>query len=743
MTLAAPFFRRHPTAAAAIRALLGLMLLLAVVAVGPVPSARAACNVGDAIAAAEQAVKTTAVCQPLCEKNKYDCYGAAGLAIVLTEVSRRKNQDVVNSFCSSVQGLIGNVKNDGEAVQDILGLAEELGLSSAQSETLSTAIGAAGEAIEIVNCACMTEQLQLQNESSFGACINDVLEEIGCGKIDWTTATVGKCDPVGGFIGDIVNDALDEIVSAGCTMEVWECGEHVPEANYVICERGYQSDRAGNCIPCNSIAHGITLPNGECGCETLYKPDSFSMLIGQSTSKFSILRSCSCQPPLVQDARGHCLCPFGEEFTNGTCSPCPPDRKYVPYHVDDKGNAYLPSCSAQCPLGWKQSPDNPAVCVSEFANCDPNFGEVLDPNTYGRSCMTCKPGQRIASGGPVYGNYCEDCPANTKPSPDRRSCVPGCYPGQVLGGLLFSKDQAADPNASVCQTCPANTYAAYENAGSSKGSCVSCPPGTTSNAGATSCMPLDCGPGSFLDPANPNACKSCPATQIYFPTEKKIVSGPGGSSKAVIIEGHCGCGDNQVLKGSTCVCAANAVKIPLPQAGSGLFACQCPEGAQFDAKAGSCACPKGAKLEAKDGTKMCVCTGGASLKNGLCQYPSIQKKAPSTSATKRKTPSPACRKGEERNANGDCVKPARHKDKGGPAPVQPVPPGIQTNPPPIVMPPPKVRSCPPGTVPGPLGKHCFPVVPKGQLKPKDHTPSLLVCPRGMVPDAAGRRCVPL
>lgn len=734
--------RKQRAAQQAGQLLLGVLVLLAVVAFGQVPPAQASCSVGDAIAAAEQAVKTTAVCQPLCEKNKYDCYGAAGLAIVLTEVSRRKNQDVVNSFCSSVQGLIGNVKNDGEAVQDILGLAEQLGLSSAQSETLTTAIGAAGEAIEIVNCACMTEQLQLQNESSFGACINDVLEEIGCGKIDFTTATIGECDPIGGFIGDIVNDALDEIVSAGCTMEVWECGEHVPEANYVICDRGYQSDRAGNCIPCNSIAHGKTLANGECGCESLYTPDSFSMLIGQSTSKFSILRSCSCQPPLVQDARGHCLCPFGEEFTNGTCSPCPPDRKYVPYRVDDKGNEYLPNCAAQCPLGWTQSPDNPAVCVSQFANCDSNRGEVLDPGTYGRSCMTCTPRQRIVSGGPVYGNYCEDCPANTKPSPDRRSCVPGCDPGQVLGGLLFSKDQAADPNASVCQTCPANTYAAYENAGSSKGSCLPCPAGTTSSAGSTSCMVLDCGPGSFQDPANPNACTSCPASQIYIPTEKKIVSEPGGGSKAVVVEGHCGCGENQVLKGSTCVCAANAAKIPLPQAGNGLFACECPDGAQFDAKTGTCACPKGAKLEAKGSAKICVCSGGASLKDGACQYPSIQKKAPSAHKTKPTTVSPTCRKGEVRNAEGECVKPSRRKKNAAPPPA-PVPPGIQANPPPVVTAPPKVLVCPPGTMPGPLGKHCIPVFPKGQFKPKDHKPVPLVCPRGTVPDEAGRRCVPL
>lgn len=741
----------------------GFMLLAVFVGLSlmPVAPARASCSVEDAFDAVKQAVETTAICQPLCAESKYKCYGAAGLAIVLTEVSRRAHQDgqpgqqKVDSFCATVQGLIGNVTDNAEAVQEIMALLEQLGLTSAQTETFASTLATLGDALAIVNCACETEKLELKNEGSIGACLNDVLEEIGCGKIDFTTATIGKCDPIGGFVGGIVNDALNEIVALGCELELWACGPHVPEANYVICDWGKQSDRNGTCYPCEAIPHARIDKKGECGCKSLYTPKGFSLLIGQSTSSYSILESCTCQPPLKVDIAGNCLCEFGKVFSNGTCTACPSDRKYVPYRVDAKGNEFLPSCADQCPIGWQQDENDPTRCVSTFATCNAANGEVPDPNKSGRSCKTCGPDERVAIGGPIFGSYCDACPPNTNPSADRLSCVPGCEPGQILGGLMIGKDPGNDPNAFNCQACPANSFASYSGAGYGKGECLPCPDGTTSAAGATACRPLDCGPGSYQDPDDPHACKSCPATQIYIPTEKKIVSGPDGKKSAQIIPGHCGCGENQVLKGGVCACATGATKINLPQAGSGLFACACPAGSQFDAKAGACLCAGGASLEngkcvsgpqnvvpkkrCREGEVLnskgvCVkrterpkalCPAGSRLENGTC----VPRK-------EKITPAKRCREGEVRNSKGVCVKrPVTPERKAKPKSTAPE--DLEVVPPPRLKP----LTCPPGFVPGPLGKRCIRVVPKDLTAPTLRS-APVICPRGKVPDETGKRCVP-
>lgn len=684
---------------AALRSMLPVLAAALLLLLGPAP-ARAACDLEDAFDAVTQTVETTAICQPICSESKYKCYGAAGLAIILTEVSRRKGQDKVDSFCGTIQGLIRNVADNAEAVQKILELLEQLGLSSGQSQTFASTVAYAGDALAIVNCACQTEILQLKNEHSFGACLNDVLEEIGCGNIDFTTATIGKCDPVGGFIGGLVNDALNEIMELGCDIELWECGEHVPEPNYRICDRGFQSDWYGNCLPCESIPHAVTNSRGECGCGSLYTPQGFWLSVGQSTSKFFILQSCSCNAPLQVDIAGNCLCEFGKVFENGECKACGPNNKYVPFGVNG-----LPNCSAQCPIGSQQDKNDPSRCVSTFATCDTAKGEVLDPQTNGKTCKRCGPDQRVALIDPIYRYQCEDCPANTNPSADHLSCVPGCEPGEILGGLSFGKDPANDPNANLCQACPANSFATYSSEGYSKGSCEECPAGTYSAAGATSCLPLDCGPGSYPDPDDAHACKSCPPTQIYIPTEKKIVKGPDGKSSAQVVPGHCGCGENQVLKGGTCACAAGAIKIPLPQAGSGLFACACPEGATFDAKSATCV-PGGKK----------------------------------TITPKR------CRAGEVLNSKGVCVKRIEKpkpdtKTRTKPKPVTPDTGKTKTVPPAVITPR-ETLTCPPGFMPGPLGKRCIRIVPKDLVAPKLRTPPPLVCPRGQRPDETGRRCVP-
>jgi hypothetical protein len=55
---------------------------------------------------------------------------------------------------------------------------------------------------------------------------------------------------------------------------------------------------------------------------------------------------------------------------------------------------------------------------------------------------------------------------------------------------------------------------------------------------------------------------------------------------------------------------------------------------------------------------------------------------------------------------------------------------------------PKPLVCPPGTIPGPLGKRCLPLIPREPAKPRLRATEPLVCPRGSIPDATGKRCIP-
>ena len=674
------------------------LAILLVLTLQPTTPARAECDVAGIAKAMQQAVKTTEICKPVCEGDYYRCYAAAALAIVLTEVSRRKGQDKVDSFCSEVQGLLNQAMSNVQLVQEIMTRLQSVAdLSDDQISELSTALQELGDVLAVVNCACNTERLQLQNEASFGECANQMLEAIGCGEIDFTTATIGGCDPVGGFIGDVVNEGIDALVDLGCLVKLWDCSpdQSAGPPNTQCIGWGTQADSNGVCHYCSEFGpHVITQADGTCGCEPPYD----AIRIGKR------LALCQCTPPKMT-VDGYCLCPTGSRLNNGVCQPCSDSELYVPFHYEG-GVAQMPSCQL-CQIGTKASADH-LSCVNI---CNNAAGEILSQAT--GKCVACPPHDKTVYISGSVG-HCEPCEYGQTASADHKSCVPACVPGQFVGGLMLGKDQMADPNAYQCQTCPDNTYAKYEKDGSSRGVCLPCADGTYAHAGATQCLPLNCSPGSYQDPDNPHACKSCPPTQIYIPTEKKIGTAPGGKTSVYVVPGHCGCGENQKLEGDKCVCAADAIKIDLPQAGNSLFACSCPEGSHFDAGKFACICPKGASFNKAAGSdRKCVCAGGATLQNGKCITP-IEKKA---------VPAQPCRPGEVRDDDGVCVK---LKPRPMPAPVVPWP-GPTRRPPsardvpksPAPVRPGRVAPsspedrarivCPPGTVPGPLGKRCIPV----------------------------------
>ena len=565
----------------------------------PASPARAGCNLEDMVAAFKQAVSTTVECEPVC-KEQYECYAVAVLAAALT-FDVKQGVDV-SPLCVDMP----------TKVEDLMAKLAPF-LSQEDMVEVSKYASYISDALQFVRCACKTKDLNIANESSFGQCINDVAEAVGCEPI-----------VIAGFVfaydcvpGNPVSDAFHAIEGWTCKNLSLGCDDNdYVEANYnSSCSSGQQSDRNGNCVPCESIPNAISGSHGECACKSGYSENAFWLNVpGYSDAKYKILRSCtfSCSAPFVYSG-GFCQCPFGAQTDyGGGCRACSATEIYVPFKV--VGGVLQEGRCEPCPLCTQPSA-NQLSCSNP---CNNAAGEIFEQG----KCVVCPPNNKTVY---VTGScgQCQACEFGQKVSVDHKSCIPACAPGQVMGGLMIGKDQSSDPTAYQCQTCPDNTYPSYDSADSSKGVCLPCADGKYSKAGATQCFDLNCAPGTYQDPDDPHACKSCPPSQIYIPTEKKIVPGPApGQSSAQIVPGHCGCGDNQVLQGGSCVCAQDATKIPLPGAPGSVFACACPAGAHFDAASGACACPAGATLNAAKNA--CICPAGQHLEADKCVAPTPQ-----------------------------------------------------------------------------------------------------------------------
>lgn len=651
--------------------------------------ARAGCNFEDMVDAFKQAVSTTAECEPVCQ-NAYECYAVAVLAAALT-FDVKQGVDI-SPLCTDMPAK----------VEDLMAKLAPL-LSQQDMAEISQYANYISDALKFVSCACKTTDLNIANESSFGQCINDVAEAVGCKPIVIAGFVVAyDCVP-----GNPVSDAFDAIEGWTCKTLELGCGDSdYVEANYKpSCPSGLQSDRNGNCVPCESIANATTGTHGECACKAGYTEDAFWLYVPGYDTKYKILKSCafSCSAPLVYSG-GFCQCPFGTQSDYaGGCKTCTANEKYVPFKV--VGGVLQEGRCEPCPLCTRPSA-NQLSCGNP---CNNAAGEIFEQG----KCVACPSNSKAVYFSGSCGQ-CQACDFGQKVSANHQSCIPACAPGQIMGGLMLGKDQAADPTAYQCQTCPDNTYASYESTGNSRGICLPCADGKFSKAGATQCLDLNCAPGSYQDPNDPHACKSCPPTQIYIPTEKKIVPGPApGQSSAQVVPGHCGCGDNQVLQGGVCVCAQGATKIPLPGAPGTVFACACPAGAHFNAASGACACPAGATLNAAKNA--CICPTGEHLEGGKCVAPSLQvlplkdcsALGPNyINSPKNRAACLRCPAGRIANAERNaCVAGGRPP---GPA-IIPPPAGRAG---PAVVPPPAVRArpalrCRPGMMPNAAGTACI------------------------------------
>lgn len=472
---------------------IAVALMLALAAIHP---AHAACDPRDIADAVVVSLETTAVCEPVCE-DKYRCYAAAILGGALTVVANREGQDRVDVFCNQIQGTANEVIGDVQEVLKYQFVQEQLGEISGY---LSSYAEDAQQVMAIVKCACATEKLNIKNQSSFGACANDMLHGIGCGSIDFTTGVIESCTPGGKIIQDFFNTSWGGVKSVGCdsllTSWLFSCGVGgAAGPRLTQCYAGYQSDYSGKCHPCEQTTHGITLANGRCGCEAAHVPHHIIR------SGIPIVADCFCPAP-YQPYGGGCLCPPNMRIKDDACVPCSDLERYVPLQTVN-GVEQLPSCQP-CGLGHHQSEDDPTKCVPGWA-CDVQSGEVPDPDTYGKTCLSCGVRQRVVSDMPIYIHRCEDCAAGQKASPDHAHCVPECPGGSISNTSRRYFEPGKAPAA--CIKCANGERAVYDHPGSSIGECM------LITSSTLQLQKRDCaavGANFINDPDNPTQCVSCP-----------------------------------------------------------------------------------------------------------------------------------------------------------------------------------------------------------------------------------------
>ena len=618
-----------------------LTILLALTpALLPTP-ASAGCNLGDIVSAIQKSGEATAVCQPVCENN-YQCYAAAAMGAALTQIANREENGhaKVANFCKQITGggaqALDYMQKASELSEDLANLLQEY----QQDATVVLAI---------MKCGCKTEELNIVTQSSFGVCAEDVLKSVGCGKINWSTGVVESCTPFGSWIDAASDWMWDQGTSllrpAGGGDNT--CYTSGPDAMVVQaagpppggkCAFGMQCNPCGWSLCNKTDPNAIGLSPGVCGCAAPYTAKY------GPTGAGGKLQSCSCESPnqsVGSGAGAACLCPIGQVLKNGACTACGSGETYVPAVMGTNQNgtfvAQPPTCSP-CPLGTKANADKSA-CVNA---CNNAAGEILsnEGSTSGQ-CVTCASNQ-IALHQLGSLGVCQACAPGQTASSNHGACVRACPPGQI-SHFGFLNPTTGTKSVDTCQPCAENSAPHYDGADTSKGSCQKCPDGTFAHAGATQCTALNCGVAGYQDPANPHACKTCPATQIYIPATKEIFEkpgeAPGSPASAVVTPGHCGCGENQRLEGDICVCAAGAIATNMPTIGGAIKACSCPEGAHLDAASFSCQCPKGAVLD-KNGTT-CLCPPGKSLQGKACVIPSLQNQTPAVPPLGLRPPLPA------------------------------------------------------------------------------------------------------
>ena len=290
------------------------------------------------------------------------------------------------------------------------------------------------------------------------------------------------------------------------------------------CPAGYYTQAGGTqCLPCpagtySSSSGGTSVSNCiSCSSAQYSLPGSTSCLgtcpagsyMSSSPSQCALCPAGTANPSTTTSSTACTPCSIGYYSAVGSsaCSPCPlgtyasstgsvqcttcPDGTVNPNAgstssascVSCSGGTYagtgLGNCQPQCPPGFYLSGSNCVYCPGGNYNLATNLAS---------SCpLTCGAGTYTGLG----GDYCFSCPPGTYNPSTGVSCIQ-CLPGTYFAGTGAT-------SASACQTCPTGTFS---TGGSS--SCGNfCPTGLTVSGSA--CV---CSPGNYV-PAYSTTCTNC------------------------------------------------------------------------------------------------------------------------------------------------------------------------------------------------------------------------------------------
>ncbi|KAK7249167.1 calcium ion binding protein [Aureococcus anophagefferens] len=272
-------------------------------------------------------------------------------------------------------------------------------------------------------------------------------------------------------------------------------------------------------------------------------------------------------------------------------------------------------CSG-CPAGSYSG-----ACAVACASC---AAGTYQPSAWQAACLACPSGS-YQSSATNYATACTTCPAGTFAAGGAASCS-ACAAGYyTAGGAAECSSCAAGTYAPTtgygsCLACPAGSYAAAAAA-----SCAACPAGTYSSAGAASCsscaagllrgaarrvvLELRCAARTYAPSTGYGSCLACPAGHSSHAGATSCYSCAAGTYAAA--EGSASCADcaagsppgRRDGQASCAACAAGSYA-----GASGATACAaCAAGTS--SSAGAIACARAAGTYSLAGSPACATCG--------------------------------------------------------------------------------------------------------------------------------------
>merc|ERR1712072_1601728 len=465
--------------------------------------------------------------------------------------------DIGSTATKCQQCLVGEIS--GERAGTCLACPPGETTSGPGSTECVPVICAAGFLVDGDDCLkCIPGTFQPDNESTATECPQCPVGETsgnGASACDACPAGQTTSGPGSTKCVDITCPAGEELVisggSASCVPITCNAGQFVDGNGCADCPEGFTSEggTATECTPITCDA-GQFFDGSECTdcAANTFQPDNGSsatqcqqcpggtrtITTGSDCFEFfcsagSFAQGNACadcpagtfQPDtgIATPAATECqLCPVGETSAEGAgaCDACPPGQT-----TSAPGSTECVDIT--CPAGEE------LVISGGSASCVPitcNAGQFRGD----KACELCPPGEFQPKEN-FEGTDCEQCPVDTFSSSEGAGACEPCPIGQSTAtsvgqaecidfacprGFFISESTnkcercpsgTFQPNKSFsgteCQLCPVGEIPKSEGT-----SCTACPPGeTTDGPGSTTCIPVTCDPGQFVDG---NGCANCP-----------------------------------------------------------------------------------------------------------------------------------------------------------------------------------------------------------------------------------------